>query len=197
MHYALSSALHYFSYYHTANSWAIRAGFSDTDSGGITVNDRDTAGVVMPTTTEAVIVLVSHGKNGSGAYSVKGTRAALPAAGTDERENTDADNLYFKREYTENAAVTGGAFDDGVMFVMADDLISPLRRDGTLQNMTATATRQLDDIKNAMVGYMMGAGCTTPTTLADLSLFSIQDTWETDIAYTRTTTTLTARPGPC
>lgn len=174
----------YFSYHHTANSWALSASFADTSGGGITVNDRNPAGAATPLTTTAVIAIVSHGKNGSGAYSIKGTRAVLPA-GTDELDNTNADSTYFKREFTENTAVTGGAFDDAMMFVMADDLIGPLRRDGTLQNMTGTVGRQLEDIKNAIVGFMMGAGCNTPANIAGLGL-SIADPWGTTIAYTTT-----------
>lgn len=167
----------------TGTYWARSATFADTNVGALTVNDRDPAGAVVALTTQAVAVVVSHGRNGSGAYTIKGTRAALPAVGTDERENTDADTTYVRREYTDNTAAAGGAFDDLAMFVLAEELVAPLRRDGTLQNMNVTANLQLENIKTAIVGYMMGAGCNTPPNLTALGLSSTSDPWGTTIVY--------------
>jgi len=155
------------------DNWALTASFSDTNTGGLTVNDS--AGAAL--TTSAVVNIISHGKNGSGAYTIKGTRAVLPVVGTnpDESENADEDTTYVKNEYTD-------AFDDLLLFIMADDLIAPLRREGTIKNMQATVAQQLDDISRAMVGTMMGAGCNTPANIAGLGLSSI-DPWDTAIAY--------------
>lgn len=167
------------------NNWALTARFSDTNSGALTISDRNNAGVTFTLTNTAVAILISHGKNGSGSFTIKGTRAALPsAASPDERENIDADTSYFKREYTDNTAATGGTFDDLLMYIMADDLIAPLRREGTIKNMEVTTAEQLDNISRAVIGFMMGAGCNTPTNIAGLGLASINDPWGTAIIYT-------------
>lgn len=170
--------------YQLSNGWELTANFADTNTGGATVNDRDSSGSVVALTTQAVIAVISHGKNGSGAYTIKGTRAVLPVVSTnpDERENTDNDIISFKREYTDDTSVNGGAFDDVVLYMLADDLIMPLRRDGTLQNMNTTASQQLDGIAQAIVGFMMGAGCNTPAAIAGLGV-STADPWGTVIDY--------------
>lgn len=173
--------------YHVSTAgtnWALSNNFSDTHSGGLILNDRDTSGAVTQLTGVAVVSLISHGKNGNGAFTIKGTRAPLPNNGTnsDERENTDADTTYFKREYTDVAGA-GGVFDDLVMQIMAEDLIAPLRRDGTIKNMQTAALERLQDNSESIVGYMMGSGCNTPLNLTALGLSSTVDPWGTEIMY--------------
>jgi len=185
--------------YHIAqapNNWTLTAAFGDTNTGNLTVNDRTPGGLLLPLSTTAVAVLVAHGRNGSGAFTIKGTRLALPT-GADELENTNSANnlVYFRREYTENTGATGGAFDDFVMFVTAADLIAPLRRDGTLRNMNGATTEQIQTINNAIIGIMMGqVGCLTPANMAALGLpaTTTNDPWGTAMVYTRAVTTLAA-----
>ncbi|TPW17496.1 MAG: hypothetical protein FD130_639, partial [Halothiobacillaceae bacterium] len=178
---ALDGWGNFFSYhlYSTVpNNWELTASFADTNTGGLTINDKDAAGVPVTLTNTAVVALVSHGKNGTGAFTIKGTRVALPVAATnqDELENTNsiANAIYYKREYSDNAAIAGGAFDDLVMFVTAEDLIAPLWREGTLRTSATRINQQLTDINNAIVGYMVGNAtnpvtkCTTPPDLASL-----------------------------
>lgn len=67
--------------------------FQYADNGGINVNDA--SGVAR--TTEAVYVLVSHGKNGYGAYGYYGnaTRLSFPTSpDADEIENSGSDPTY-------------------------------------------------------------------------------------------------------
>ena len=170
--------------YQIANGWELTANFADTNVGSATVNDRDAAGSVITLTNQVVVAVISHGKNGRGSFTSKGTRAALPVAGTnpDEFENTDNDIISFRREYTDDTGASGGSFDDVVLFMLADDLIMPLRRDGTLQNMNTTASQQLDGISQAIVGFMMGAGCNTPASIAGLGV-STTDPWGTAVDY--------------
>ena len=73
-----------------------------------------------------VAVVVSHGRNGLGAYTVGGTRNTLPAAGTDEESNTNANTTYYRRDLTTDDAATGGPFDDQVLILAASDLLEPL-----------------------------------------------------------------------
>ncbi len=183
------------------SNWGLTASFADINSGALIINERTAAGAVSLLTSTVVVVIVSHGKNGNGAWTVKGTQGVLPAAATnpDERENTNIVNntTYFKREYSDNVSVSGGSFDDLVMFITAADLISPLRRDGTLQNMNAMVMQQQESIKNSIVGFMMGAGCSPPaniTTALGLSVGDVTDPWGSLISFpgAGSVTTLTA-----
>lgn len=186
----------YFSY-QLANvaEWEKTGDFSVNNVGNVTVNDRDGGGAVATLTTEAVVLVISHGKNGLGAYSTKGTRATLPT-GADESDNTDTngDRDFFKREYNDNAGATGGTFDDMVIYLSADDLIAPLQREGTFDRPVAIVNQQLADIRDAIVGSMMG-GCATPVNMGALGLpaTTTQDPWGTNIDYTRTLNSLTGQ----
>lgn len=138
--------------------WTISANFRSGNTGTLTVNDRNGA-TVTAIATGVVATVVSHGRNGFGAYSTGGTRNTLPAAGTDELDNTNgtADTTYFRREATTDDAATGGAFDDQVLFLTANDLLEPLFRDGTLRAPAAAANDSLQRIKLAVIGYAMGS----------------------------------------
>jgi prepilin-type N-terminal cleavage/methylation domain-containing protein len=137
--------------------WTTSANFRSGNAGTITVNDRSGA-TTTAIATNAVAVVVSHGRNGLGAYAVAGTRNTLPAAGTDERENTDgtANTVYFRREATTSDAATGGPFDDQLMFLTASDLLDPLFRDGSLKSPQAMVHEQLQKMKQLIIGYTMG-----------------------------------------
>jgi prepilin-type N-terminal cleavage/methylation domain-containing protein len=149
--------------YHVSNTaggitdWTLTATFYTGNTGIITVNDRNGV-TVTPLATNVVAVVVSHGRNGFGAYGVGGTRNSLPAAGTDELDNTNgtADTVYFRREITTSDAATGGAFDDQVLFLAASDLLDPLFRDGTLKSPQAAVQELLQKQKQLLIGYSMG-----------------------------------------
>lgn len=160
--------------YHVSNTtgantdWTLTASFRTGNAGTLTVNDRSGA-TVTPIATAVVAVVISHGRNGLGAYAIGGTRNTLPALGTDELDNTNGtDTTYFRRNVTTDDAATGGAFDDQVMFLTASDLLDPLFRDGSLRAPSATVHDALQRIKLAMIGYAMGnssgyggSGCTS------------------------------------
>lgn len=135
--------------------WTRTAWFRPGNTGLITVNERSGA-TVTPIATGAVTVVVSHGRNGLGAYSIGGTRNTLPAVGTDEESNTDGDTTYFRRELTADDAATGGAFDDQVLFLSANDLLEPLFRDGSLRAPAAVTNDALQKIKVTVIGHAMG-----------------------------------------
>lgn len=149
--------------YHVSNTagvntdWTLTAVFRSGNTGTITVNDRNGA-VVTAIATAVVAVVVSHGRNGLGAYAIGGTRNALPAAGTDELDNTNgtADTTYFRRDLTTDDAAVGGAFDDQMMFLTASDLLEPLFRDGSLRAPVSAVNDALQKIKLALIGYTMG-----------------------------------------
>ena len=106
--------------------------------GAIIVYDRSPATNSTPSllTDSAAVVLVSYGRNGLGAVTIKGKVNVPPdaTASPDERTNANVDGTgaaYFRREYTETVGPYG-AFDDLVMIVSTTDLTTPLMRDNAL-----------------------------------------------------------------
>jgi prepilin-type N-terminal cleavage/methylation domain-containing protein len=99
---------------------------------GITVTDN---GVVV--SPSPVVVLVSHGKNGAGARTVRGAINAAPP-GADEVINArqGGSPAYIRRPYTEDTS-GGGAFDDMVAFMTPLDLLQPLASEGTVKSCRA------------------------------------------------------------
>jgi prepilin-type N-terminal cleavage/methylation domain-containing protein len=135
--------------------WTRSAWFRPGNTGLITVNDRNGA-TVTPIATGVVAVVLSHGRNGFGAYTVGGTRNTLPTAGTDEESNTNANTTYYRRELTTSDAATGGPFDDQVLVLTASDLLESLFRDGSLRAPASVANDALQKFKLAVIGHAMG-----------------------------------------
>ena len=140
------------------NNWTLTASFNAGSTGGIISSNRNAGGAVTQIANNTVVVIISHGRNGSGAYTVKGTRNALPPAGTDELANTNG-NLpatKWKREFTDSAAATGGLFDDVVMVLQAGDLVSPMLQQKATKSFDeelAQAQQDIEAIKSALTGY--------------------------------------------
>lgn len=143
-------------------NWTITTSFNAGSQGGVLVNGRDAVGALLipPITSNAVAVIVSHGKNGLGAYTVKGTRNALPiaATGADELDNTNGDATYYKRDYNADTTKPGGAFDDVVLVLQYADLIIPVLQSKSVKSYdeeVSIALKDIEDIKNALIGYAM------------------------------------------
>ena len=90
----------------------MQSSFSLTDNGNLTITS---AGAGVTIAANVVAVLVSHGKNGSGAYLPQGARMALGAG--DELENADGDNTFV-------AKVPDPGFDDLVVWISSNVLKS-------------------------------------------------------------------------
>ena len=130
-----------------------------TSTGGIrvaqTVATSPPLLIANPTNaTGAAVVLISHGKNGYGAFNVKGTNAQPPTTNVDEQQNADATKLItgtpptvtvVKRDTTESTTAVGGPFDDIVMILSANDLTGPLIANGTLQSSAQAVLSQAND----------------------------------------------------
>ena len=156
----------------TAPDWSLTASFNPAAVGSITLNSAP----ATPLTTNAVAVVVSHGRNGNGAYTTKGSRNLAPTT-ADELENANvaANLIYFKREFTDVPAAVGGAFDDVVMYLQADDLLTPLRNDGSLK----LQQDALVAIQNSVVAQSFAA-CVLPAAFAPLG-----QVYGNNVAYTR------------
>jgi type II secretory pathway pseudopilin PulG len=149
--------------------WTLTANFRSGNTGEITVNDRDASGNVITAASNVVVVIVSHGPNGFGAYTISGTRNSLPT-GADELENTNgaSDTTFFSRTPTTDDAAPGNAFDDRVMFLKAEDLLNPLFKDGSLKPPAAQLADAFQKIRLAIGQYAIanagsyyGSSCTS------------------------------------
>lgn len=117
-------------------------------------------------TTKAVVVVLSHGKNGFGAKTVR-VAARMPTAGAGADELTNATNTtttFVRRPFTEDPGATGGAYDDLVAYVAPQELLQPLVSEGTLKTCYAycpvvpSCTGGGVFSCSAGVGYCTGSG---------------------------------------
>lgn len=154
--------------------------FNVGNPGQITVNDRmasTSAAVIIadPTTGTppgAVVVLISHGANGCGAYTAKGTPNDSTSCGADETINipnlsappgsiAPAGGL-FQRSYTDKSDPPGGAFDDVVTWLNPSDLLNTLIKDRALQSPYGQFADQVANIREWVVGYILSNNCLVP-----------------------------------
>jgi prepilin-type N-terminal cleavage/methylation domain-containing protein len=113
----------------------------------------------------AVVVIVSHGLNGAGAYTDAGVRIPLPT-GARELANANNDSAFVVRTFTDAA---GNTYDDMVMALTAGELLAPLTSGGGVQDYRATLSANFNVVKNALISAASGAvtvltGCDTQPT---------------------------------
>ena len=132
----------------TASNWTIKAGLPAvapftiaelvTPLTAFNLQERSGAGVLgAALSPNPVVMIISHGRNGAGARTVRGTAALPLPTGIDELANaTIASTSFVSRTPTEVTAATGGAFDDLVAYMTPRDLLQPLIDDKTLKGST-------------------------------------------------------------
>ncbi len=146
---------------HTSN-WTISSNFSVVGTASLTVSERNSAGtLVNPGSANAVVVLISYGPNGLGAYTIKGTRNTVPDTGTDELNNADYGTAYVNREFSDNSGATGGAYDDLLTYMSVDDLTGPLIKDGSIKSALSQLQDTIETIHDA-VFYHVAADTVDP-----------------------------------
>lgn len=96
---------------------------------------------------ESVVVIVSHGQNGAGAFREAGNQNTLPT-GADEIENTNNDNVFIVKEFSDN---TVNAFDDIVLPLTASQLLTPLTTNGSIQDAQAHINADSTNIMGAVI----------------------------------------------
>ena len=146
--------------------------FNSGNIGTIQVKTRVPANQNPPTNVgTAVVALISYGINGFGAYTIKGTQQSAPPPNTDEASNSlvpsslplAALNLasLFQREFTDKDAGYG-AFDDVVLWLSPNDLLTPLIKDGSMKSPEAQWVQQIADIQNYIVPQLITNALKTP-----------------------------------
>jgi hypothetical protein len=198
---ALDGWDNFFSYYVSnvpANSntdWTLTTSFRVGDLGAFNVysttgNTNFLANASPLVRTGAVVLIVSHGKNGLGAITQQGT-SNTPAT-NDEYLNTLACKAapgsaplctgvdFWKRDATDNALVLGGPFDDIVLFLEPGDLITPLIKDGTLQGPISTTRQTLSGLSDIV---MSGAVSSIPAGAINAPALPV-DAWGNPIIWT-------------
>lgn len=108
-----------------------------TSTDALTIQELNAAGTALvTTTTKAVVVILSHGKNGFGAKTVK-VAARIPTAGSGIGELTNATvppgSTFVLRPITEAAAAFNGSYDDLVAYMTPQDLLQPLINEKTMK----------------------------------------------------------------
>jgi prepilin-type N-terminal cleavage/methylation domain-containing protein len=161
------------------NDWTTTANFAAGNGGDFTVNDRQTINpyATVAISTNSVAVIISHGINGNGAYTTKGTRLLVPAAGTDEETNTLGGTTYFRRPFSNVALGAFGDFDDVVLNLTADEVLALATKDGAMLNYQAQTQKAFADARNEIIGYAL-TNCTLP-----LAITAYKDGWGSVLNY--------------
>ena len=158
----------------TSSNWTINSGTAPfsiaelaTPLTTFTLQQRDAAGVLAAAMTpNPVVIILSHGRNGNGAWTVQGTLIPLPAPADELVNATTASTSFIDRALNEVAGSTGGPFDDLVSYLTPTDLLQPLVDSKFLTGSTAAFYREQAIRQVALIS------CTPP--LAGPSLAAIQ-----------------------
>ena len=113
----------------------------------------------------AVVVVVSHGLDGFGAYTDGGVQIAFPATvtGSNARENANKDSAFVTRAFSGSDT---DPYDDIVLALTPNDLLSPLTSGGGLQDFRSVLNSNFTVIKNAIIASVTRTGaflCVTGT----------------------------------
>ena len=215
---ALDGYENFFTYYvssaqSTAEpNWAMTSavgvpGFGVGNPGRFAITENGTATTLSKNL--ATVVIVSHGSNGLGAFTSKGTRNVLPADGTDERKNApDTAGLPIlpapwaspsqvavsppalpspgiKELIAHDRTETPAPFDDLVLALRPNDLLAPVIRDGAMRSADALVQDQLAVARDTAIAQMLANSCAPVGSVANLPT----DPWGTPILYQQVTTT--------
>lgn len=130
----------------------------------------------------AVAVVLSYGQNWG----------SIPAANSDEEENTNGDNVFVVKDFSDSSA---NPYDDIVLPLTANDLLTPLIMSGAVKSYQAFVAQAFSKTTAAIVAKAAVGGVTTYV-LTNLTT-PLKDPWGTNISFSAgTTTTVTAASDP-
>lgn len=134
----------------------------------------------------AVAVILSHGKNGFGAFTTGGTQIPVPG-GADELANTDDDNRFVRKDFSGNAA---NPFDDVLMAFSPAEILAALTQNGVIKDFRAEMNTVFSTLRGSIESAAIasrnqngGAGLATFTLPPAIS--PTNDSWGNPIIYTR------------
>lgn len=129
----------------TSGTWPTQ--FDLQDESGNDLNLPDPAG-------NGVVVIMSHGNNGSGAFLTTGMQMdAPPPTAVNELANLDTDFVFSSASYSSDAT---NPFDDQVLVLTEDQIVEPLAERGVLKNKRTQALEKLKRIDSALFSFMIG-----------------------------------------
>ena len=124
----------------------------------LTIQELNAGGTALANTTQtAVVALISHGKNGFGAKTVK-TAPRIPQtdAGAGEVTNaTPASTTFVMRPVNDTAGAFNGPYDDLITYMQPRDLLQPLISEGTLKACMAYCSSAITSVCS-----LAGGSCT-------------------------------------
>jgi type II secretory pathway pseudopilin PulG len=145
---------------------------------------------------QAVVVILSHGELGRGAYRPNGGRIDMPDAGNvDELENTNSDSVFIDREY-------GSVFNDLLLALDPEDLLLPLISSGAIKSYRAQVENDFRIISGMAASIAVagrnppnppgGRSYTLPSSLAAMNLPAVNtiDPWGQSYIYARVTSSI-------
>lgn len=151
----------------------------------------------------AVVVIVSHGTNGYGAYNNNGAQLPFPATvtGNDERENANVDNKFVVKSYSD---IEVNPYDDIVLFLTAGDFLTPLAAQGTVKDYQSALNATMTSLKGAVIANAFASGTNAggqrryvfPAALPALPASQSTDPWGMAVIYSRTTTNVDCTTTP-
>lgn len=130
----------------TSSNWTVKAGatsFTITELtvplASLTLRERSDAGVLSAAITpNPVVMIISHGKNGAGARTLRGAAVIPLPVGADELANANtASTSFVMRSPTDVAGAAGGIYDDVVAYMTPNHLLQPMLDDKTLKGVCA------------------------------------------------------------
>ncbi|MGH8626664.1 MAG: type II secretion system protein [Gammaproteobacteria bacterium] len=98
----------------------------------------------------AVVLILSHGRNGSSAFTQNGVQLPPPVAtAVLELANTDtADASFVQTQYSDN---TANPFDDMLLAMTPADLLGPLERNGSFQSAPSITNERMAAIRDSVI----------------------------------------------
>lgn len=133
----------------------------------------------------AVVAIISHGKNGLGAFIVGGGQIPTGAASADEIENADSDGQVVKRDFVESG------YDDSIMALSANELLAGLTQAGAIKDVRAEVNTQFTIMRGAIEAMAIASRIAGPVNTVGQASFTIpnaaplvrQDPWGNSISY--------------
>jgi prepilin-type N-terminal cleavage/methylation domain-containing protein len=125
--------------------------FHDGDGGCITIKESQINNSAPIVTRYTAATIVSHGANGFGGYSSKGVQVDFSAVGATDPEKDNIIGHGSKTLHTFHTEPFNDKFDDIVLEISPNDLVAPLKREGSITSINQLARDQLIANKSSLV----------------------------------------------